>query len=656
MSWLSFVPAVLTAAAWLVLPGLAVCYAMGLRGVVCWGLAPTMSVAAIAVSAILLPKVGISWSPVTAALPILVLVAAVAVVAFLLRNRFSVMRKPETRAVAVCGLLGLAVAAVIGTIVAVRGFGHPDGIQQTYDAVFHYNAVASILDLHNGAPSTVAKNMAVGFYPVGFHDVVSLVAMTSGVGVPAAMNATVLTMGALVWPLGCLVLARQLFGCRPIAMAVTGVVSVAFTSFPWGLFTFGVLWPNALGLMVVPAGLGAVCALVGIAKDDAIGRVRAVPVLLAVGAASMLAQPNTAFSLGVLALVPVTASLLRWAWRRRRDRRKALVAVGVIVLFVVVLYGGWKFVNSLQMVKNVKAFNWPAFQSWKSAAVDVLTFGTNSFPNQYILGALVAVGAVIALVTKGWRWVPFAHAVTGFLFILDASQDTPLSAKLTGFWYNDSYRIGAMLPITGVALASLAVVRIGDWLFGVVGSWSSGRQLGAFGSAAKSPATFPALLAVVLLAVTGGMYARAHSTAIHGPYVERDASSNSSILDVQELPFFDEVARIVPQGVVIANDPWDGSPMLYALHDRKVLYPHMGVSLSGDRKYLAQHLNQLSTDPAVCPLVHKLNVGYLVVAHDRFWLTDNRQKWYSGVWDPVQPGFTKLIDHNGLRLYRVTGC
>jgi hypothetical protein len=45
-----------------------------------------------------------------------------------------------------------------------------------------------------------------------------------------------------------------------------------------------------------------------------------------------------------------------------------------------------------------------------------------------------------------------------------------------------------------------------------------------------------------------------------------------------------------------------------------------------------------------------------VVAHDRFWVTDNRQRLYPGLQDPTMPGFEKLIDHDGLRLYRVTGC
>jgi hypothetical protein len=286
----------------------------------------------------------------------------------------------------------------------------------------------------------------------------------------------------------------------------------------------------------------------------------------------------------------------------------------------------------------------------------VLTGGTNAWGPQYVLGALVVVGAVIALFTKGLRWVPFAHAVTAFLFILDASMDTPLSAKLTGFWYNDSFRIGAMLPITGVALAAIALVRIGDWLFQLSSRWASGRQLGAAGPAFKSPAAFPALLLVVLLAVTGAMYSRQHVTTMSGPYNARASSSTSSLVDPQEVPFFAEVARIVPQDVTIANNPWDGSSLIYALQGRRVLFPHMGTSVSGDRKYLAANLNKLSSDPAVCPVVQKLHVGYLIVAHDRFWLSDGRQRLYPGLQDPTLPGFAKLIDHNGLRLYRVTGC
>jgi hypothetical protein len=165
------------------------------------------------------------------------------------------------------------------------------------------------------------------------------------------------------------------------------------------------------------------------------------------------------------------------------------------------------------------------------------------------------------------------------------------------------------------------------------------------------------VLLVILLAVTGGMYQQQHAHTISAPYVARGATASSSVLDAQEPPFFAEVAKLVPKGAVIANNPWDGSTLLYALQGRRVLFPQMGVSLSGDRKYLAQHLNELTTDPLVCPAVQRLKVQFLVIAHDRFWLTDGRQKLYPGVLDPVNmSGFEKVIDHNGLRLYRVSGC
>ena len=74
MNWFDAVPIALVTAAWLLLPGLAISYLAGLRGIAAWGLAPITSIALIASTAVLAEKLGIDWS----ALVVLV-VCAVAV-------------------------------------------------------------------------------------------------------------------------------------------------------------------------------------------------------------------------------------------------------------------------------------------------------------------------------------------------------------------------------------------------------------------------------------------------------------------------------------------------------------------------------------------------------------------------------------------------
>ncbi|MBO0841065.1 MAG: hypothetical protein J2O49_09625, partial [Sciscionella sp.] len=335
-------------------------------------------------------------------------------------------------------------------------------------------------------------------------------------------------------------------------------------------------------------------------------------------------------------------------------------AVVAIIAYPVVLVGLYKLVDSVPQIRTVKAFDWPAFQGRRDAIIDVATNATNLRVPQYVLGGLIVVGAVIALLRPGLRWLPFAHLVTAFLFVLDASQDTPLSTQLTGFWYNDSQRLAAMLPITGVILAALAVTAIADWLFAMSSNWVSGRRFGDgwLGRALKSPVTMPAVLLVVLVAVTGGMYQGHNADEIHVRYVDDALSPNTSLVDPAERAFFAKVGQVVPAGSVIANDPWDGSALLWTLTDRKVLFPHLAVSDTATLDYLARHLDDAATDPRVCRLASQANVRYLVVAHDQFWTTDPRQANYPGLRDPGnRAGFTKLIDDNdGLRLYRISAC
>ena len=63
-------------------------------------------------------------------------------------------------------------------------------------------------------------------------------------------------VGAVIWPLSVMYLVRSTMRASIPALLSVGVVSASFTAFPMLLINFGVLYPNSLGLALLPTVLG----------------------------------------------------------------------------------------------------------------------------------------------------------------------------------------------------------------------------------------------------------------------------------------------------------------------------------------------------------------------------------------------------------------
>src|SRR5262249_22572537 len=149
-------PVALVTIAWLFVPGLFVSYLLGLRGVAAWALAPVTGIALIACAAVLGGFLGIGWSVGFALVVSVVVVAVVAGIAFLLRRRAFLASNPDPRALTLAAGLGILPAIVLGVTTIVESMGAPDALSQTYDAVFHYNALAYINDSHHASSLTMS--------------------------------------------------------------------------------------------------------------------------------------------------------------------------------------------------------------------------------------------------------------------------------------------------------------------------------------------------------------------------------------------------------------------------------------------------------------------------------------------------------------------
>lgn len=659
MNWIDATPIALMTVGWVIVPGLVVSWLAGLRGIAAWGLAPVTSIALIASTAVLAELVGVDWSVGFVLAGCAALVVVVGVGAFLLRRKAFLASDPDPRRLTMVAALGMAPALILGLVTIVVSVGAPDTLSQTYDAVFHYNALAYIADSHQASSLTLGTlgnpDVPSVFYPAAWHDLASLVMMSTGAGIPTAANAVTVVASVLLWPLSCLLLVRQLFGRSPGALAIAATVSVGFTAFPWDLLGFGVLWPNLLGMALAPAGLAVVLTLTGWVRDDAIGRGRgwlALPVALV---AAGFAHPNVLFSVAVLSIFPIAGRLGVRAWRLHRTGRTARGGAEVVA-FLVLLGGGWYWSATTPALEKIRAQYWPPFETPAGAVSDVLLNATNAHEALWVLSIVVLLGIVASWRMPVLLLIVAGHLATMFLYVLTAAVNVPETIKFTGYWYNDSHRLAAMLPITGVPLAVGGILFLARTILDRVPATE--RAAGRWRWLARRPGIASAGVAVgltlVLVVATGGLYPDERDVRVAIGY---RPPARAVLVTTDMAKFYARIAEEIPEDSLVAGNPFEGSAMLWALADREVLYPHFRGRHTADQTYLAGHLDDITRDPKVCAVVDDLNVDYLLIGGVRFRTSDTQWDYYDGLRDPAGARGFELVDSSGpSRLYRITAC
>jgi hypothetical protein len=151
------------------------------------------------------------------------------------------------------------------------------------------------------------------------------------------------------------------------------------------------------------------------------------------------------------------------------------------------------------------------------------------------------------------------------------------------------------------------------------------------------------------------MYVRDHAEFLAGPY---GVPNTGGLVDSGERAFFTRITAQIPPDVVVAQNPWTGSALRWALDAVRVLFPHMAGQWTADQRFLAEHLRDASRDPAVCSAAERLRVGYLLVGTPDFWPWDGRAAQYPGLTPPEPDSGFRLVedDGRGNQLYRLTAC
>jgi len=634
VTWAAAAPSLVVAAALLVVPGLLVALAAGIRGVLAAGLAPVLSVTVVATTAMAAQVLGMPLGAVTltagTAVALLV-VLAVRVGVQRAGRGGSPAASPDGRRALVAGLLGAAVGALSIGVGLARGMGPADRWPQTFDAVFHLSAVDHVLRTGDGSALTVgtlvAPDRTRAFYPAAWHDLVALVASWSGVDPPTAANAVALTAAAVAWPLGCVALTRVGLGPAPVPLAAAGALAGAVTASPVLLTGYGTLWPNALATALLPACLALLADLLGLGPRPAVPRGVGWPLLGAATVGLGLAHPNAVVALLV---VGVAALVVGWWERGGRERVISLSTAAAV---------GWILLLSPAFDAQ-RSTSWPARERLPQALGEWLALAPQRVPIPALVAGLALAGCVVAAVRPGLRWLLAVHVTGAALFVLVAGSDSMVSRLVSGAWWDDPFRLAALVGLAGVPLAALGVDAIAGW--GVA-------RLPRVTESTAVTALSTALVALVVVA--GAVSGSADTSRVVATWYRPE-----SMLSPSERAFVGSIGAVVPADQRVAGNPWDGAALSGPLARREAVFPHLAGRWGSDRDLLATSLSAVATTPGVCGALDRLHVRYVLVGPSGFWSGDGRRALFGGLSVAGHPGFVEVARAGRVSLWRVTAC
>lgn len=636
-SWLTALPSLATALAAVLLPGLVVRLAGWRIGdVSAWFFVPAMSVTVLAVASNVAPLVGVAWSP----LPVVVVTGVVAAIAFLVRRRVPDGESTPVRRPAVWAMgAALIAAAAVITLQLMIAFGQPGSISQTLDNIVHLNAIKLATDTGDASAVQIGATSDIPFYPNGWHSVVALVQLTTGAPIPVAVNAGNIVIAAVVWPVSCAAAAWAIFR-RPLAVVLTALLATGFGAFPLLLLDFGVLYPNFTGYALVGAVLAATWILVRARTWGE--RLRPSLLLLLVAAGVGVAHPNAL--LAAYALAAPAAIALMVPFDAESRTRPRLIALGVVSLGLVA--GGavaWSVART-----NYEMSRWAPWQTASQAIGEAVTLAPRQFPMTIVLALLFAAGAV-AIVRRPTRIAvaaPFLAALVLFVLSSGASVSNPIRELLTNPWYNDPYRLAALLPVAALPVVTLGALEVVDRSISLldrvprVSAWA--------------PATAVAVVVVLAASVGAGPNVQAAIAETRGQY---ELAPDANVLSEDEYDVLSRLEETTPPDAVIAGSPLTGASLAYALGDRAVTERHVFGARTPDEQFLASHLRDIDSDPRVCQAVRAVGATYVLDFGDRN-VNGNDGSAYDGLIDLRGSDKLVLVHSSGAeaKLFRIEGC
>ncbi|PYI39808.1 hypothetical protein CVS30_03880 [Arthrobacter psychrolactophilus] len=653
MNWLDTVPTLLAATALIFIPGAVLARTLGARGIAWLAVSAPLSLTLIGAGAIVANLAHVRWSPIV----VVALTLGISVVLWGVRYVVEIRRGEKRQPLWVISpkstifglIVGLIVAAVTIGLRLASMFIAPENISQTYDNVFHLNAVRYILDSGNGSSLYLGDLTGSGrsaFYPGAWHDLVALVSQVSGSSIPVSVNATNIILGALVWTISAMYLVTRALGSRPAVYILTGVLAGAFASFPYLLLDFGVLYPNFLALVLLPVAVGLVTDVLRFSHKDHPGTMRALILLVLMTPGLALSHPNAVMLLGAFAL-PLIAFWLFAQLRALLAKKLSLVwfivsVVGAAV-YTTVLLNVWEAIRPTEL-----ASFWPPTQSIAQALGEAVANAPLGRPESWTIICMTMLGIYAVVRSRTHLWVLGVLATGVYFFVVVSAFEVGDGRSfVTGVFYNDSFRLAALLPMAGILVSVFGAV----WLFDHLAAAAKATPLDA-------PRRWQTCCAIGIVAVIGiGIWAQNKSMEIAVTTAQESYTINEEapLLSSDEASLLSRVDANVPADATVIANPAAGGSLVYALADRHILLPAASSQPTPLESTLIFNLFDLSGNPEVCSAAKTLNAFY-VLDFGSLQINEMTRPFPTSEQLEANPGLTLVDEEGPARLYRIDGC
>lgn len=684
MTWWETLPTFAATLLVYLLPGLLILAAAGVRRLNLAALAAPVSASVAGSSAVVLPYLRLPFNPGTYFAITGLLAALVLTVRHLLRLRRErtgitaahwALEANDRLSATDTGLwvsrFAIPVAVLFPAMVIsaryVAGFGSPESFSETFDNIYHLNAVRHIAETQNGSTLTLGNltEASRGLYPAAMHDSMALVLMLGAPSVMVAVNVGTIITGAVVWPLACIFLISRVVGYRPMPLLAAGVLSAGFSAFPYLMVAYGVLYPNHAALALLPAVLGLAIEALGMSRS--MGRSWMPPglALLATLPGLALSHPSAFVALLGFSSPVVLAACVRAVVSARTGfstRSSAQKWLAFTLAYAVVTVAVWTGVRP-----DLSSAGWTSFQTNARALGEILGSAPMGTTTAWLLLVLTVIGLyVVARHFRRLWWIGGMYAVGGLLFLIVSSwTGGPFRDFLTGVWYRDSYRLAALLPIVTLPIVVLGaewIVWRVRWLAGALMSQPANGTSPLPQAASRLLAKFPgstgaAAGCVVLLILGVGVQGGSLSGVQNRIHTVFSTTDGSGFVSTDEVALFNEVAGLVPASDVIVGNPRTGAALVYAFSGRRTVAPHIFGIRTDQEQLLLDHWSEAAYNPRVCPAIHDQRAYWALDLGDTE--ITPRAEPLLGVRDLADdsaPGVELVKAVGKARLFRVTAC
>ena len=652
-AWLAQAGPIAVAVVVLLVPGLLIGAALRLRGLALWAFAPVVSTAAVAALAVLYGLARVPWSALSAGVGVLALAGLAALVGLALgraprKDRDGSVRRPLA--------LALTAGMAVGAARLMMYVGDPEAISQTNDGIFHLNALRWVQETANASSFNISGVVGGrGFYPGAWHGLASLVASATGCDIPVAANAVSWVIAVVVWTLGVTWLCFAVSG-SPLVAAFGAVLAPSLLTFPLLSLQWGVLYPYALSVALLPAATAAALTARGGIQDSLPDTLRPVRSRAATGvrtgilcviaaAALALAQPATLIAWGLLASLYATWSGVG-ALRGRDARGRVAIGVGVVACWAS-LAVAWYLLGRL-----TSGAHWEPFRGKLAATLDVLFNGQMWLPPAYGVSLLCAIGILVVIVRRrrdGWLvagWLAF-----GLLYIAAAAVGSPfLRNSVLAAWYSDPYRFASLAPVVVLPLAAIGLAATVTWSAAAISPRTSAERTGtAWAIGAVAGAGVIGLVVAPVIMMPNVFEGRVDGAS-------RYSSTADSFLSPDERALLSALGDYVAPGDRVIANPSTGAAYGYMLSGRDV-YPRTWQPGSSDAWWVvAGGLRDVAEAPNVCPTLAQLGSPDYVLDFGPGEASPGR--WVMpGMTDFAdRPGFELVAERGDASLWRITAC